>query len=295
MALSRLWPCRVVALSRCRLVALWPCRVVALWPCGLVALWRLSPCGLVALWPNPCLCVCVLCASQVELPKKHGRGGQSSVRFARLRLEKRHNYLRKVAETATQMFITSDKPNVKGLVLAGSADFKTDLAKSDLFDPRLSSIVVQIVDISYGGENGFNQVRPSASRIAFRCVCGCGCGVAVDLVHGWILALVVLCLLMGVCCCTFHQSLLRGIAVNGICRDMLPRFFEFFVSVPAQAIQMSAEALASVKFMQEKKLITTYFDEIALDTGKYCFGVKDTLNVRAAVTHSVCLRCRGSP
>ena len=32
----------------------------------------------------------------VELPKKHGRGGQSSVRFARLRLEKRHNYLRKV-------------------------------------------------------------------------------------------------------------------------------------------------------------------------------------------------------
>lgn len=32
----------------------------------------------------------------VELPKKHGRGGQSSVRFARLRVEKRHNYLRKV-------------------------------------------------------------------------------------------------------------------------------------------------------------------------------------------------------
>ncbi|RYZ82561.1 MAG: hypothetical protein EOP04_21795 [Proteobacteria bacterium] len=36
----------------------------------------------------------------VELPKKHGRGGQSSVRFARLRVEKRHNYLRKVSEIA---------------------------------------------------------------------------------------------------------------------------------------------------------------------------------------------------
>jgi len=48
----------------------------------------------------------------VELPKKHGRGGQSSVRFARLRMEKRHNYLRKVAETAVQCFITNDKvPN----------------------------------------------------------------------------------------------------------------------------------------------------------------------------------------
>jgi peptide chain release factor subunit 1 len=39
----------------------------------------------------------------VDLPKKHGRGGQSALRFARLRLEKRHNYLRKVAELATQV------------------------------------------------------------------------------------------------------------------------------------------------------------------------------------------------
>ncbi len=53
----------------------------------------------------------------VDLPKKHGRGGQSSVRFARLRVEKRHNYMRKVAETATQMFITDDKPNIAGLIM----------------------------------------------------------------------------------------------------------------------------------------------------------------------------------
>lgn len=43
----------------------------------------------------------VLNKFSVELPKKHGRGGQSSVRFARLRVEKRHNYLRKVCEVAT--------------------------------------------------------------------------------------------------------------------------------------------------------------------------------------------------
>jgi len=63
-----------------------------------------------------------------------GRGGQSALRFARLRLEKRHNYVRKVAETAVQMFITNDKPNVSGLVMAGSADFKTELSQSDMFD-----------------------------------------------------------------------------------------------------------------------------------------------------------------
>ena len=44
-----------------------------------------------------------------------------------------------------------------------------------------------------------------------------------------------------------------------------------------QAIELSAESLANVKFIQEKKLIGKYFDEISQDTGKYCFGVDDTL------------------
>jgi len=136
----------------------------------------------------------------VDLPKKHGRGGQSALRFARLRLEKRHNYLRKVAELAVQFFITNDRPNVSGLIVAGSADFKSELSSSDMFDQRLRAIVLKIVDVSYGGDNGFNQ-----------------------------------------------------------------------------AIELSTEVLQNVKFIQEKKLISTFFDEIAQDTGKYCFGVDDTL------------------
>lgn len=43
----------------------------------------------------------------------------------------------KVAELAVQYFITNDKVNVAGLVLAGSADFKTELQLSDMFDQRL--------------------------------------------------------------------------------------------------------------------------------------------------------------
>lgn len=136
----------------------------------------------------------------VDLPKKHGRGGQSALRFARLRMEKRHNYVRKVAEVAVQLFISNDKPNIAGLVLAGSADFKTELSQSDMFDPRLQGKIIKIVDVSYGGENGFNQ-----------------------------------------------------------------------------AIELSSDSLANVKFIQEKKLIGRYFDEISQDTGKYCFGVDDTL------------------
>ena len=95
----------------------------------------------------------------VDLPKKHGRGGQSALRFARLRMEKRHNYVRKVAEIAAQLFIdqATSKPNVAGIVLAGSADFKSELNGSDLFDPRLKKVVIKTVDVSYGMDNGFNQ------------------------------------------------------------------------------------------------------------------------------------------
>jgi peptide chain release factor subunit 1 len=46
---------------------------------------------------------------------------------------------------------------VTGLVLGGSADFKTELLQSDLFDPRLQKAVIKTVDVSYGMDPGFNQ------------------------------------------------------------------------------------------------------------------------------------------
>jgi peptide chain release factor subunit 1 len=136
----------------------------------------------------------------VDLPKKHGRGGQSAARFARLRLEKRHTYLSKVSELCTQLFISNDKPNVKGLVLAGLAEFKNELATNGMLDSRLQPLILKICDISYGGENGFNQ-----------------------------------------------------------------------------AIEQSQDALGNVKFIAETKLLNKYFEQIAQDTGKVCYGIKDTM------------------
>jgi len=63
---------------------------------------------------------------KAELPKKHGRGGQSQNRFARIREEKRDWYTTKIAEFAITHFIDSktSRPNVDGLILAGLAFFK---------------------------------------------------------------------------------------------------------------------------------------------------------------------------
>lgn len=51
----------------------------------------------------------------VDLPKKHGRGGQSALRFARLRLEKRQNYLKKCAESASRIFVKDNKTILSGI------------------------------------------------------------------------------------------------------------------------------------------------------------------------------------
>ncbi|KAF7684702.1 Eukaryotic peptide chain release factor subunit 1 [Astathelohania contejeani] len=136
----------------------------------------------------------------VDLPKKHGRGGQSSVRFARLRIEKRNNYVRKVAEICNELFLTNEKVNVEGLVLGGHTDFKNELRKSDILDGRIKDKILKVVDLNYGGENGLNQ-----------------------------------------------------------------------------AIGLCEEVLKDVKYTKEKKVLEAFFSEIALDTGKFCFGMKETM------------------
>jgi len=45
-----------------------------------------------------------------------------------------------------------------------------------------------------------------------------------------------------------------------------------------QAIELSADALRNVKFVHEKKIIGRFFEEIAKDSGKFSFGLKDTMD-----------------
>ncbi|EFJ23040.1 hypothetical protein SELMODRAFT_416122 [Selaginella moellendorffii] len=138
--------------------------------------------------------------TNVDLPKKHGRGGQSALRFDRLRTGCRHNYLVQASEAAVKHFIdpSSSQANVAGLILAGSADLKTEL--EPLLDPRLRAKVLKVVTISHGGERGFNQ-----------------------------------------------------------------------------AIELSEDVLASVKFVQEKKLLGEFFEEVGVCSNKHVSGIRDTL------------------
>lgn len=100
----------------------------------------------------------------VSLPKKHGRGGQSSVRFARLRIEKRNHYVKKVAEYANSLY---DKE--EGYILAGTADFKNQLKESAILDKKIKDKILKVVDTNYGGENGLNQAIELAQDSLMQC------------------------------------------------------------------------------------------------------------------------------
>jgi len=50
--------------------------------------------------------------------------------------------LRFVCEYAEKLFLTENKCNVEGLVLAGSADFKNLLRETDMLDPRLRDRII---------------------------------------------------------------------------------------------------------------------------------------------------------
>jgi peptide chain release factor subunit 1 len=93
----------------------------------------------------------------VNLPKKHGRGGQSKKRFERIREIKRGWYTSRIAEVAISHFIDPGtcQPSIAGLVLAGSAQLKDEVLLK--LDPRLARIVIAVVDVQYAGVSGFNQ------------------------------------------------------------------------------------------------------------------------------------------
>lgn len=46
-----------------------------------------------------------------------------------------------------------------------------------------------------------------------------------------------------------------------------------------QAIELSQDAIGNLKFIKEKKLLCSFFNEISLDTGKFIYGVNETMRM----------------
>lgn len=82
--------------------------------------------------------------------KKHRKGGQSSVRFARLRVEAVTQFLKRVADDMKQFFIEDAQFELKGVIIGGPGQIKDQVVEH--FDNRLGDKIVGIKDLGYGGD-----------------------------------------------------------------------------------------------------------------------------------------------
>jgi len=97
------------------------------------------------------------------VPSKHSQGGQSSVRFERLRDIAIHEYFVKLSDRLTNAYL--DK-KLKGILVGGCGMTKDDFVKGKYLHHELQKKVIGTFDTSYTTERGlYELVENSKSQI----------------------------------------------------------------------------------------------------------------------------------
>lgn len=104
----------------------------------------------------------ILYTTTVDLPKKHNKGGQSSLRFARIAEEKRTNYIRKVSEDFNRIFL---QKKYISIIIAGNGSMKHKFISDGVIDYRLKNKIIKVIDVAYGSTNGLDQAISESSEI----------------------------------------------------------------------------------------------------------------------------------
>lgn len=99
---------------------------------------------------------------QSMVPSKHGKGGQSRLRFERLIEIAAHEYFKKVGDLCTEAFL--DVEDLKGILIGGPGATKDFFAKNDYLHHELKKKVIDTFDTGYTDESGLNELLASARK-----------------------------------------------------------------------------------------------------------------------------------
>lgn len=99
---------------------------------------------------------------QSGVPSKIRAGGQSAARFQRIREEKIHAFLRRVAEHARNLFVVMREEQgeipIKGLLIGGPGPIKERFVTGDYLDYRLREGLLDVTDTGYADEQGIKEL-----------------------------------------------------------------------------------------------------------------------------------------
>ena len=98
------------------------------------------------------------------VPGKQRKGGQSSIRFERLRLIAIHEFYKKVGERASEAFLA--EPNFfekfKGVLIGGPMPTKEEFAEGDFLHHEVKKRIIGLFDASYTNEFGLRELVDNA-------------------------------------------------------------------------------------------------------------------------------------
>lgn len=98
------------------------------------------------------------------VPSKHHQGGQSSVRFERLIEIAAHEFFKKVADNANEVFL--NRPELLGILIGGPGATKDFFVKEEYLHHELRKIICSpLVDTGYTDESGLRELVENSKDI----------------------------------------------------------------------------------------------------------------------------------
>jgi peptide chain release factor subunit 1 len=97
------------------------------------------------------------------VPGKTRAGGQSSVRFERLREKAAQDFYRRVGERMSLSMV--DIPKLKGIIVGGPGMTKNEFLEESELDYRLKNMVMGTLDTSYTDESGIKEMLDKSGEL----------------------------------------------------------------------------------------------------------------------------------
>lgn len=97
---------------------------------------------------------------QSLVPSKHGRGGQSALRFERLIEIAAHEFYKKTADVANEAFLA--QPDLQGVLIGGPGPTKEFFVKEEYLHHELRKKIIDTFDTGYTDEYGLKELVEKA-------------------------------------------------------------------------------------------------------------------------------------
>ncbi len=101
------------------------------------------------------------------VPGKQRKGGQSSIRFERLRLIAIHEFYKKVGERASAIFISEKDffERFRGLLIGGPSPTKEEFEEGAFLHHEVQRRILGLFDVAYTNESGLPELVDAAEEV----------------------------------------------------------------------------------------------------------------------------------